>query len=608
MSLMGLILLTGCAKDDDGNKPVELINAQFSFSLPLKGTRVKGHTRMDENVVQAENTVFRGIDDVRLLCYNTNNNMPSETDRKVGDIIEIKTSDTDITSDNVDYSDCQEIRVPINTDHFGFYATAALDYSLATHADKMKYGVIETIGLSKGTYVNNSSIRFRPVPICASDAPLGGSEKGQALLTLLNELMSVTLTGVDAPNDKWSTVNSIYLNEAYQRMTQLTTLSSFNVQTMLTTIFRTAQILLDADEVKVPDAQGMELAQAIVDKITDYGNISYLDEGPIVELKEEYLGFPMDLGVPAGAARIKWNSDLGQYVADQQAYGKDLNVLSINDYVYPMSLQYQICSDILAADQLVFQTDPENQPDTYNEFDDWEAVISEYENQNADTKVKNSTQSVIMKKQVEYAVGCMSLQACIDDVSYLYDANHKEIYFSPGDFVLKGYIIGGQHEVDYNFQPLEDETNIKEFAIYDSYLNGSNQPIVLRKVTPTAANYILGLGTKSNKPINIAIEIENKGQAFQGADGVIPTGGTFYLVAELDPIQGSSPAGMNYDQIFDRDHATTVLLTITQTGLSTATYGMPNLDVPHPTVGLNVDLSWQTGLYYDEVSLARYTK
>lgn len=603
LSLAGLILLTGCSKDE-GDKPIELVKAQFSFSLPLKGTRVKGHTRMDESVVQVENTPFRGIDDMRLLCYNTSSSMPSATDGKIGDIIEIKTSDTDITPEDVDYSQCQEIRVPLNTDHFGFYASATVNESMATHDAKMRYGIVETVGLSKGTYIDNSSIRFRPVPICTSDEPLGGSVKGQALLTLLNELISITVSGVDAPNDKWSTVNSIYLNEAYQRMTQLTTLSSFNVQTMLTTIYRTAQIVLDADEEKVPDSQGSELAQAIVNKIDAHSYITFLDEGAVVELQEAYQGFPMDLGLPAGAARIKWDADLGQYVADQQAYGKDLNVLSMNDYAYPMNLQYQICSDILASDQLVIQPDPVNQPDTYNEYENWNKVVDAYNSQNADTEVKSSTQSVIMKKQVEYAVGRMAIRSRIHPTDQLTDANGQTVVPPDVGYTLKGYIIGGQTEVGYNYAPL-NETGLKEYAVYDSYLDGSEQKVKRSLFDYAPVDYILGLGTKSNKKINIAMELVNDGDAFQGADGVIAHGATFYLVAELDPSQHSNVTDQN--QIFNRDYATKVDLTISATGLATATYGMPNLDVPHPTVGLSVDLIWEEGLFYDNVILARYT-
>lgn len=600
--------MTGCTKDDDGNKPIEMVKAQFSFSMPLKGTRMKGHTRMDEDVVQAENTDFRGIDDVRMLCYKTYTSDPSATDSKIGDIIEIKSSTTDITPENVDYSQCQEIRVPLETDHFGFYASATVNTPMNTHEAKMQYGVVETIGLSQGTYENNSSIRFRPVPICTSTEPLGGSAKGQALLALLNKLMSITIVdeNVLPPNDKWSTVNSNYLNEAYQRMTQLTTLSSFNVQTMLTTIYRTAMIVLDADELLVPDNQGMELAQAIVDTIANNSIISYPEEGYVIELKEEYQGFPDDLGIPAGAARIKWDADQNVFVPDVKTYGKNLKVSSINDYAYPMNLQYQITSDILASDNLIIQPDPENQPDTYNSFDKWEDVIAEYSKEvnHAGPRVESSTQSVMMKKQVEYAVGRMAIRPRIHPTDTLVDANGKKVVPPDVGYILKGYIIGGQREVDYNFQPIDDETGLKEYAIYDSYLKGSEQKVKRTVWDYAPVDYILGLGTKSNKKINIAMELVNNGNAFQGADGEIAHGATFYLVAELDPNSVVS----DQNQVFNRDYATKVDLTITGTGLATATYGMPDLDVPHPTVGVSVNLSWEEGLFFDNVILTRYAK
>ena len=604
MSLAGLILLAGCTKDD-GDKPIELVKAQFGFSLPLKGTRMRGHTRMDENVVQAENTAFRGIDDIRLLCYNTNNTVPSESDSKVGDIIEIKTSNSNFTEKTDEFAQCEEIRVPIDTDHFGFYASASVSDPMTSHEAKMQYGIVEAVGLNRSSYQNNSGIRFRPVRICTSEAPLGGSAKGQALLALLNALMSTTVTTAAAPNDKWSTANSIYLNEAYKRMTQLTTLSSFNVQTMLTTIYRMADIVLQADELLVPDNQGMELAQAIVDKIAACAIVTTSEEGHVVELKEEYQGFPMDLGVPAGAARIKWDAERGEYVDGLQAYGQNLNVLSINDYAYPMNLRYQIFSDILASDQLEIKPDPDNQPETYNEYASWEAVVDAYESHQAKPKVSNTTQSVIMKQQVEYAVGRMAIRSRIVPTGNLTDANGETVEPPAGGYTLKGYIIGGQTEVGYNYEPL-NETGLKEYAIYDSYLGGAEQKVKRTVIDYAPVDYILGLSTKSDKMINIAMELVNDGEPFQGADGVIAHGATFYLVAQLDP--NGEYSNLSQDQIFNRDYATKVDLTITGTGLAKATYGLPDLNVPHPTVGLSVNLRWDEGLFYDNVILTRYSR
>ena len=93
---------------------------------------------------------------------------------------------------------------------------------MTEHEKRMHYGIIERVGLGKNSYSGNSGIRFRPVQICSSTDELGGSPKGQALLNLLNLIMS-----------KIDPAGNLYLNEAYQRMTQLTTLSSYNVQVML---------------------------------------------------------------------------------------------------------------------------------------------------------------------------------------------------------------------------------------------------------------------------------------------------------------------------------------------------------------------------------------
>ena len=38
-------------------------------------------------------------------------------------------------------------------------------------------------------------------------------------------------------------------------------------------------------------------------------------------------------------------------------------------------------------------------------------------------------------------------------------------------------------------------------------------------------------------------------------------------------------------------------------GLGTATYGLPDLEIPHPTLGLSVNLSWGEGLWFNEVEL-----
>jgi len=633
--LTAMLLLAGCTggegniddiNDDDENVPTVKAKFVFSFKPHIAGKRkAKNQTRMTGDVVQESGAIdeFRGYDDVHLLCFNT---YPTAESKKIGKMIEMYSGDPNMV-DSVtekDLSEFREIDIPVGTSHFGFYARAA--DAPATHEERMMYGVIERVGLDKNTYKGNSGIRFRPVPICTSTEPLGGSAIGQRLLNLLNDLMNIT--GPEpAPNNKWATVNNLYLNEAYQRMKELKVLSSQHVQIMLAAVNRIIHQ-------EGPDNQGVQLADAITAKIASVCTTPPEPDSETIELIEDYQGYPEDIHVPTGAARIQWDEAQGRYIEpDVQAYGKELNVMSVNDYVYPMNLQYQVLSNILASDKvLVLPTEddgieptgdePEPADSTGNSntlAESWQNLVdSLYDG--GSTVVQQSTQSVAMVQQVNYAVGRLALHTRISSDA-MYDAKGKSVNVSNG-FTLKGYIVGGQREVDYNFQPVAGS---HEYAIYDNYLGGEPQHVERRYYTEF--NHILGLGTAADKNIYLALELVNDGPDFQGADGVILHGTTFYLVADLSPADGINYTVGSLDQIFSRDRYTKVNLTINGgwrdkngdgvpdpdldsegnpkplTGLATATYGLPNLDIPHPTVGLSVNLMWGEGLWFDDIVL-----
>jgi hypothetical protein len=498
--------------------------------------------------------------------------------------------------------------VPVGTTHFGFYGKAPAASS--THEDRMKNGIIEVVGLSKSSYQGNSGIRFKPVQICKSAADFGGSAAGAKLLDLLNELMAVTSTEA-APNDRWETVEEINLNEAYQRMIELKTLSSQHVALMLAKVYKVVS--------QTPEGvPGRQLADAIKSKIASVCTTAPTPTSTMVDLQEEYQNFPTDIHLPMGAARITWDDAQKKFIVpDVQAYGKQFDIASMNDYCYPMNLQYQVLSDILASDTEVALPAIEG-GSTLSE--QWKELIDDLYS-GASTVVQNSTKSVAMKQQVNYAVGKLALKTRIASSDNMYDAKGKLVDVTNG-FTLKGYIIGGQREVDYNFQPVAGS---KEFAIYDTGLNGGPQEV--KRHDFTKENFVLGLGTSADKDIQIALELVNNGDDFQGADGVIVHGATFYLVANLAPKEGTNYTSGSLDQVFSRDKATTVTLTIEGgypdtdgdgkpdtglddygrpnplKGLATATYGLPSLEIPKPTVGLSVNLNWEEGLWYDEIIL-----
>lgn len=627
--LLVSMLLVACS-DDDTTGPVDrevpTVQAQYTFALPktIMGSQQQT-TRMTPEVVQEDEDEahFRGIDDIYLLCFDR---YPTQNTSMIGNAIELKSSDGEDFdgSDDADYSMTQEIRIPVGTSYFTFYGRAA--DSPSTHEERMHFGTSEKVGLGS-SYTDNSSIRFRPVPICTSTDELGGSSKGHALLNLLNELISIT--GPEAaPNDKWATVNNIYLYEAYQTLTALRTLSSFNVQHVLGSINQLVNM-------EGPDDQGKQLAAAITAKIA-----SCCDEVPapnsnVIKLKAEYMGFPDDLHLPAGAARVIWNATTERFeVPDVQAYGKQLDILSLNDYVYPQNLQYQVISDILTSDAFVnlsevaaagkandpqiIQSDP-TAPATIP-YDSWRDLL-DHAYVEPKTVVQSNTQSVAMVQQVQYAVGRLGLRVRIS-TDNIYDAKGKVVDVSQG-FKLKGYIVGGQREVDYNYRPVAGSTH--EYAIYDTDLATGSQDV--KRHTWSEFNYILGLSTSPDKDVYLALELENNGDDFYGADGLIVHGATFYLVAAMVPSEGSNYSAGQLDQIFNKDFATKVNLTILGgwpdkdgdgkpdpdldsggnplplTGLATATYGLPDTQIPHPMLGVNVDLIWGDGPYFEDIPL-----
>jgi hypothetical protein len=264
-----------------------------------------------------------------------------------------------------------------------------------------------------------------------------------------------------------------------------------------------------------------------------------------------------------------------------------------------MNLRYQVFSNILASEELVIMsgTDEEGRPVAPDsiQYKDWNDVIT---NGYADAGnvVQPTTQSVAMVKQVEYSVGRLAIRSRIGIEKSICDANGAVVSVTDNSFTLKGYIVGGQREVDYDFQPVMSS---RTYAIYDTDLNGGVQ--LLKRYYYTEPDYILGLGTPANNTILVALELVNNGPAFQGADGLIATGATFYVVANMNPQEGTNYSSGILDKIFSKDRATQVNITINS--LANATYGLPNLEIPRPTLGVSVNLAWGEGLWFDDVPL-----
>jgi hypothetical protein len=108
---------------------------------------------------------------------------------------------------------------------------------------------------------------------------------------------------------------------------------------------------------------------------------------------------------------------------------------------------------------------------------------------------------------------------------------------------------------------------------------------------------LLNSSTDPEPSINIAIELQNNsGKDFYGIDGLVPNGGKFYLVANLD-MTNKTLEGVSKPHVFMQDYTTTANLTIKS--LKNAYVTIPDLRSTRLQLGLSVDLAWQAGLTFD---------
>jgi hypothetical protein len=182
-----------------------------------------------------------------------------------------------------------------------------------------------------------------------------------------------------------------------------------------------------------------------------------------------------------------------------------------------------------------------------------------------------------------------------------------------GTFKLTGILIGGQKNVDWQFQP----TGASIYTIYDKDIPSASNVLSATTTGPgsEAINYTLALENAENESVYVALEFENNAKDFMGKDGLIAKGTKFYLVAQLDPQDKgtSGTASGSLSQVFKQDYKTIVRFTINANtipesgsdptvypdGLGAAYNVIPDLRTPKMELGLSVNLEWQTGLEFD---------
>lgn len=597
--LVGVVGLTGCSSDDEltNVNPTydgESVKTQFAINIPVAG---KQGTRMAEDIVQGQSTpVFRGMTNIRLVPFDLTPT-PTEASKPViagttltyngitlGDIAAatdygVTTGLTQTGNAHV-YKDV-DIRVGVNA--FLLYGEAK-----ETSEDNKVNGALnpsyEVSNLVEGDQVNKITFSLQPIVAQVDGAP------GEALVDMLNDIASAKGT-TGSQTDWYKTADGTDLNNYFKSFTSLKAGSANSIRLALQDLYNAMA------SPAVDDIDGLKAA--IQDKIDDYFEVTPKTdpEDDVLAYKAgtsvtNYANYPSNINLPDGAVQVEWTAGstdaIGSfgYVTSNISYpgstsDQNLNMTSLTDYTYPASLYYWANSSIKTATS--------EQSGNYG-AQNWSTILNSYY---TDTReVMPATQSIALEQTINYGVSRLDINAAF--ASTPIQDNAKEYVTLPTEgFQLVGVLVGGQKQVGWNFAT---NTAAAEQTIYDAavpndtYVNRTsalkNRTLVLETAGKTVAS------TGSEK-VNFALEFVNNGnEAFTGIDGIVPVGGKFYLVGQLE-------TDADHDKVFEQDHYTTATVTINS--LKNAYNCIPDLRSPKLELGVSVDLEWIQGLVDDVV-------
>lgn len=559
---------TACSSEDTftgGSFSGESVKTQFAINVPAVG---KSDARMGEDIVQGQSdVVFRGMSNIRLVPFELGSNPSSVTEPLTGseslyyNAIELGAiGSSDLTS-TAKYKVYNDVELPIGVNAFLFYGEAT-DKS-GDASDKTNGALVpsySTQGLEAGKTL--ADVHF----------DLKGILVGDDYKTTQTSLLAI-LDGI-AKTEGWKDATGT-LQPYYTSFIGMKAGSANNILLAVQDLYNAVKgdVLTDENGLKAK----------IATKIEEYFTPSGSSVPYTLTYKTTSLAqYPFGIGLPDGAVQVAWNTDHFEYTSNvDYDGGTSMNVSGLDKYVYPASLYYW--------DNTSLKTSNSQQSNNYG-INDWSTIINTLYSEWA---VTASTQSVALAKAINYAVGRLDVYAAFA-AGEIYDVNpsgQQPVRIPDDGFTLTGVLIGGQKNVGWNFTPLESDGTEK--TIYDAAVDAGAAGTEGVTRTSGLKNRTLVLETagKGGEKVNFALEFtNNSSQAFYGKDGLVPVGGKFYLVGQLN-------ADGSHAKVFEKDHYTKATVTINS--LKNAYNCIPDLRSPKLELGLSVDLKWEEGLSQD---------
>lgn len=571
----------------------DAVKTQFTISFPknVATTRQSGTTVQNDPAIAN----FRGMNNIVLLPFAATGaagvDPVGSSSTKLSDAISltkiIVPSEQAVTnsipaaslqagSNSVLYND---VTIPVGTGSFLFYGKA-----LDSGTDNFVNG---SLLMTQG---QPSAIKFDLVQTNSSSTV---SSVGTALATYLSTIAQATnWDGCANTSNSGETWYDASLGPLYTKFISMKAGSSRTVQAAVQDLYT---------EIK---DKSNTVSNAIKAAIT---NATYASAGAGDVLtftaaigNSEATYFPGDVNLPDGAALLNYEASTKTFTQKTDGNGNTGGVIAkYADYVYPASLYYYCNSGI--------KTSNSSQQSLYDGTNTWSQITGN--SAFSGNSVETSTRSVAILDPIQYGVGRLDAKVQLEAAT-LYDKNGDTYTVPAGGFTVTGILIGGQKQVNFDFKQNTSATT--EYTIFDNVTKSNGS--LSATTTISATNYTLALETATDQAVKVAVELLNNGNAFEGADGIVPKGGKFYLIAELAPNSGIGYISGTMDQVFKQDYKTIVTFTI-KTGLSKTdgsfnsttgnTIGLgaahnliPDFRTPKLELGLSVDMTWQSGLEF----------
>ncbi len=336
------------------------------------------------------------------------------------------------------------------------------------------------------------------------------------------------------------------------------------------------------------------------------------------------------------------------HVSEVSMFSPAAGSTSCYSVYYPAELCYWGNSPIRVTDETVTEAEYPQGVTNWLANGSWTS-----KNWVANKHVVSTTRSVAMQYNINYGNALLKTRVKYGTTD-LKDNNHAiqlaknptladsdepdaTITVGDGTFTLKGILVGGMAtKVGYDFLPASDEF---KSAIYDKSLtseeiptSGYSEP----NYTLVWDNWNVANKGKKQNPVYVCLEFQNNsGKDFWGMHNIIRNEGVFYIIGKLDPNAGITFAdeanptaaelaqGINWPdagtaclpphddsgntlkerRVFIEDFMTDATFVIGEKSLQHAYVTVPDLRSTQISLGLSVDLQWQSGMTFNDVIL-----